>query len=58
MSYERDPKNPQEYIPLGDYVKRVTDVLGIKQCDKCKDRQERWNRVLRLPPWLRRPEDR
>lgn len=31
---------------LGDTVKRVTDFLGIEQCEPCKERQERWNEAV------------
>lgn len=31
---------------LGDAIKEVTEVLGIKQCDKCKERQSKLNRLF------------
>jgi len=30
-------------MKLGDEIKRVTDALGIKQCDACKERQRIMN---------------
>jgi hypothetical protein len=31
---------------LGDTIKKVTDKLGIKQCGKCKKRQEKLNKMF------------
>lgn len=31
---------------LGDTVKRVTEVIGIPQCEPCKERQERLNELI------------
>lgn len=31
---------------LGDAIKEVTDALGIEQCDKCKERQSKLNRLF------------
>jgi len=31
---------------LGDTVKKITDKLGIKQCGKCKRRQELFNKAI------------
>lgn len=30
----------------GDTIKRVTDSLGIKQCGKCKERQQKLNEMF------------
>lgn len=34
-------------MKLGDFVKGMTDALGIKQCEKCKKRQEKLNELHR-----------
>lgn len=39
---------------LGDAIKAVTEVLGIPQCEKCKERQSRLNRLF---PWLKASRD-
>jgi hypothetical protein len=39
---------------LGDAIKAVTQVLGIEQCEKCKERQSRLNRLF---PWLKASRD-
>lgn len=39
---------------LGDAIKAVTEVLGIEQCEKCKERQSRLNRLF---PWLKASRD-
>jgi len=39
---------------LGDNIKAVTEVLGIEQCEKCKERQSRLNRLF---PWLKASRD-
>jgi hypothetical protein len=31
---------------LGDAIKSVTDALNIEQCDKCKERQSKLNRLF------------
>ena len=31
---------------LGDTVKKVTNALGIKQCEPCKRRQQKLNRLF------------
>jgi hypothetical protein len=31
---------------LGDAIKKVTDAVGISQCDKCKERQNKLNRLF------------
>lgn len=31
---------------LGDAIKAVTDTLGIEQCDKCKERQSKLNKLF------------
>ena len=31
---------------LGDTVKKVTNALGIKQCEPCRRRQEKLNRLF------------
>ena len=31
---------------LGDAIKQVTDVLQIPQCDKCKERQSKLNKLF------------
>jgi hypothetical protein len=38
----------QVNVRVGDAVKRGTDALGIEQCGGCKERQQRWNRLLAL----------
>lgn len=35
---------------LGDVVKSLTEKLGIKQCDKCKKRQQLLNRWVNFYP--------
>ena len=32
-------------MKLGDAVKKVTDAVGIPQCDKCKKRQAELNEL-------------
>lgn len=39
---------------LGDAIKAVTEALGIEQCEKCKERQSRLNRLF---PWLKASRD-
>lgn len=39
---------------LGDAIKAVTQVLGIPQCESCKERQSRLNRLF---PWLKASRD-
>ena len=39
---------------LGDLIAKVTDTLGIEQCEKCKERQSRLNRLF---PWLKASRD-
>ena len=31
---------------LGDSIKKITDAIGINQCDKCKKRQEKLNKMF------------
>ena len=31
---------------LGDTVKKVTNAMGMKQCEPCKRRQEKLNRLF------------
>jgi hypothetical protein len=31
---------------LGDSIKKITDAIGIKQCDKYKKRQEKLNKMF------------
>jgi hypothetical protein len=31
---------------LGDAIKKVTDALGIEQCDECEKRQSKLNRLF------------
>lgn len=31
---------------LGDAIKVVTEAIGIEQCDKCKERQSKLNRLF------------
>jgi hypothetical protein len=31
---------------LGDAIKKVTDALGIEQCDGCKKRQSKYNKLF------------
>lgn len=31
---------------LGDAIKKVTEAVGIEQCDKCKERQSKLNRLF------------
>ena len=38
--------NKQESKGLGDSIKKVTETLGIKQCSKCKKRQEALNKMF------------
>ena len=33
----------QDGLMVGNLIKKVTTALGIKQCFKCKRRQQRWN---------------
>jgi peroxiredoxin len=35
---------PEEGVGVGDLVKRMTDVLGIKPCRGCEGRRQSWNR--------------
>ncbi|MFA9262923.1 MAG: hypothetical protein ACEQSB_06280 [Undibacterium sp.] len=30
---------------LGDLIKSMTDKLGIEQCESCKERQEKLNKL-------------
>lgn len=39
---------------LGDAIKAVTQAFGIEQCEKCKERQSRLNRLF---PWLKASRD-
>ena len=39
---------------LGDAIKAVTQVLGIEQCEKCKERELRLNKLY---PWLKASRD-
>ena len=39
-------ENKQESKGLGDSIKKVTETLGIKQCSKCKKRQEALNKMF------------
>ena len=38
-------------MKLGDSVKKVTDFLGIPQCEPCKERQRKLNEI---GDWLSR----
>lgn len=31
----------------GDFIKGITDALGVRQCDACKRRQEKLNEMHR-----------
>lgn len=31
---------------VGDVIKKVTEVLGIEQCEPCKERQEKLNKMF------------
>ena len=31
---------------LGDTVKKITNAMGIKQCEPCKRRQQKLNRLF------------
>lgn len=42
MMKEEKPKSEG----LGDTVKKVTNALGIKQCEPCKKRQQRLNKMF------------
>lgn len=37
---------PKKIKGLGDAIATVTDALGIEQCEGCKNRQERLNKIL------------
>lgn len=39
---------------LGDAIKSVTQALGIEQCEKCKERQSKLNKLY---PWLKATRD-
>jgi len=39
-------ENKEKSKGLGDTIKKVTDTLGIKQCGKCKKRQEKLNKMF------------
>ena len=39
-------KTKKELRGLGDVVKATTDILGIKQCGRCKKRQEWLNEKI------------
>lgn len=39
---------------LGDTIKKITNVLGIEQCDGCKSRQKQYNKIF---PWLKLSRD-
>ncbi len=39
------PGEKKSGIGLGDAIKAVTDILGIKQCGGCKKRQETLNKI-------------
>jgi hypothetical protein len=37
---------PKKIKGLGDAIATVTDALGIEQCDGCKKRQEKLNKLI------------
>lgn len=37
---------PKKIKGLGDVVATVTDALGIEQCDGCKQRQDKLNKLV------------
>lgn len=37
---------PKKIKGLGDVVATVTDALGIEQCEGCKSRQEKLNKLI------------
>jgi hypothetical protein len=37
---------PKKIKGLGDAIATVTDALGIEQCEGCKSRQEKLNRLI------------
>lgn len=37
---------PKKIAGLGDVVATVTDALGIEQCDGCKQRQDKLNKLV------------
>lgn len=51
---EETPEQDLGIGGLGDAIKAVTEVLGIEQCEKCKERQSRLNRLF---PWLKASRD-
>ena len=44
MTKEQKPNEPSK--GLGDSIKKVTEALRIRQCDACKRRQEKLNRLF------------
>lgn len=47
----RMPYAPPEGIGLGDVAARITQALGIPQCQPCKQRQEWLNQHARFRQW-------
>lgn len=37
---------PKKLKGLGDAIATVTDALGIEQCEGCKKRQDKYNKLL------------
>ncbi len=31
---------------LGDTIKKLTDIIGVKQCNSCKKRQKKLNNIF------------
>ena len=47
--------NNQPSKGLGDSIKKVTQALRIRQCDACKRRQEKLNRLF---PYKNNPKNK
>lgn len=43
MSKPNPPTPPAHPLPLGDYIKRIADAVGIPQCGGCEVRQKKAN---------------
>jgi hypothetical protein len=39
-------KEKEKSKGLGDTVKKITNAMGIKQCEPCKRRQQKLNRLF------------
>ena len=51
MSDKEKPKSEG----LGDTVKKITNAMGIKQCEPCKKRQQRLNKMF---PYKNKDKDK